>query len=196
MAFCASDISRNRKMGLSFKIYDTPYWTEAPSSTHPSNQPPESASTAHHVLMNMINPCAGSLWTPFKHPPPPETSYSCCRSSNVLTSINSTLAFLYKRKQNNNASLERHKQRAEQMLSTEDYNSTEVGTETEDAFPVHSESSWTSPLSTFYFIATFALCLCHHSVMLKWCLLALFTHTFLNRSVTGGSLLWFTLLRG
>lgn len=69
VAFCASDISCNRKMGLSLKIYDMPYWTWALSAPHPSNQPPESVSNAHHSLMNMINPNVGSLWTPFKVPP-------------------------------------------------------------------------------------------------------------------------------
>ena len=43
------------------KKYDMPYWTEASSLTHPSIQPPESASNAHYVLMNMINLCVGSL---------------------------------------------------------------------------------------------------------------------------------------
>lgn len=70
VAFCAYDISCIRKMALSFKIYDTPYRTEVSSLTHPSIQPPESASNAHHVLMNMINLCAGSLWT--LRPPPPQ----------------------------------------------------------------------------------------------------------------------------
>lgn len=116
MAFCASDISRNGKMGRSFKIYDTPYWTEAFSSTHPSNQPPESASNAHHVLMNMINPCAGSLWTPFKHPPTTKHLIAVADHQMSLTSINSTLALLYKQKQNNNPSLELHKQTAKQIL--------------------------------------------------------------------------------
>lgn len=69
VSFCACDISCNRKMGLSLKIYDMPYWTEALSTPHPSNQPPESVSNAHHSLMNMINPNVGSLWTPFKDPP-------------------------------------------------------------------------------------------------------------------------------
>lgn len=119
VAFCASDISCIRKMGLCFKIYDTPYWTEASSLTHPSIQPPESASNAHHVLMNMINFCAGSLWTPFSPLPPPKkkTSNHCFRSSNVLTSIKATPAFLYKQKQNNSRSLEPHKQTAEQHSS-------------------------------------------------------------------------------
>lgn len=63
VAFCASDISCIRKMALPFQIYDTPYWTEASSLTHPSIQPPESASNAHHGLMNVINLCAGSRWT-------------------------------------------------------------------------------------------------------------------------------------
>lgn len=61
VAFCACDISCNRKMGLSLKIYDMPYWTKALSTPHPSNQPPESVSNAHHSLMNMINPNVGSL---------------------------------------------------------------------------------------------------------------------------------------
>lgn len=75
VAFCASDISCIRKMALSFKIYDTPYRTEVSSLTHPSIQPPESASNAHHVLMNMINLCAGSLWTLFKHAPSAPTKH-------------------------------------------------------------------------------------------------------------------------
>lgn len=75
VAFCASDISCIRKMALSFKIYDTPYRTEVTSLTHPSIQPPESASNAHHVLMNMINLCAGSLWTLFKHAPSAPTKH-------------------------------------------------------------------------------------------------------------------------
>lgn len=104
-------------MGLCFKIYDTPYWTEASSLTHPSIQPPESASNAHHVLMNMINLCAGSLWTPFSSPTPNKTSNRCFRSSNVLTSIKPTPAFLYKQKQNNSPSLEPHEQTVKQRSS-------------------------------------------------------------------------------
>lgn len=61
VAFCACDISCNRKMGLSLKIYDMPYWTKALSTQHPSNQPPESVSNAHHPLTNVINPNVGSL---------------------------------------------------------------------------------------------------------------------------------------
>lgn len=61
VAFCACDISCNRKMGLSLKIYYMPYWTEALSTTHPSNHPSESTSNAHCSLMNMINPNVGSL---------------------------------------------------------------------------------------------------------------------------------------
>lgn len=70
VAFCACDMSCNRKMGLSLKIYDMPYWTKALYTPHPSNQPPESVSNAHHSLMNMINPNVASLWTPFKVFPP------------------------------------------------------------------------------------------------------------------------------
>lgn len=117
VAFCARDISCNRKMGLSLKIYDIPYWTKAPSTLHPSNQPPESASNAHHPLMNVINPTVGSLWIPFKVPPAAQT-YSLCKSSSVLTFIHSvkTEVFMCQQRDNNKTGLELCKQTFKQIL--------------------------------------------------------------------------------
>lgn len=42
-------------------LYDMPYWTKTVSTPHPSNQPPEPVSNAHHSLMSMINPSVGPL---------------------------------------------------------------------------------------------------------------------------------------
>lgn len=193
MAFCAADISCIRKMGVSFKIYDTPYWTEASSLTHPSIQPRESASNAHHVLMSMINLCVGSLWTPFKHPPPKkkqkQTTYSCFRSSNVLTSINPTPAFLYKQKQNNSPSLELHKQTATQTPFNREYGTRAAE---KQPLPAQSDSIWTSHFILFSHLHFFYVVFKNAE---KKKILVLFIHTFLNRPVRG-CLLCFMLLVG
>lgn len=97
VAFCACDISCNRKMGL--------YWTKALSTPHPSNQPPESVSNAHHSLMNMINPNVGSLLTPFKVPPLNKHNIPFANHQVVLTSLDSvnTQVFVCQQRDNNKA---------------------------------------------------------------------------------------------
>lgn len=173
-------------MGLCFKIYDTPYWTEASSLTHPSIQPPESASNAHHVLMNMINLCAGSLWTPFSSPTPNKTSNRCFRSSNVLTSIKPTPAFLYKQKQNNSPSLELHKQTVEQHSSeqsTAQHHSGWKGDRRCALRPIRLHLNSSALQISFYS----HICAPLYCVQECWggkkSVLALFNYTFLNQPV-------------
>lgn len=74
-------IEKSLSLSLSLQIYDISYYrSEALSSQHLSNQPPETGSNAHHFLMNTINLTVDSLWTLFK---------VCARSRVVLQMISS-----------------------------------------------------------------------------------------------------------